>query len=257
MDSRHAAASVALALAVVPVIGTGSQEPRSVFRSCEAVLEQEVCTWVAMEGATAVELGATVPLGLIEQVPADAEMTWPPEELAAVALPPQARASLGIDHLGINWEAHGHPPGPFLTPHFDFHFYNLTKREIRTVDCSDKTKPSSLPSGYTLPDIEVEGMGTLVGLCVPRMGMHAMPEKEVTGSDPFTATLVVGYYGGEAIFFEPMVSRDRLLERSDFSLPMPVVGSLPAGVHYPTEFSANYDAAQDEYRLVMRGFRPQ
>ena len=39
-------------------------------------------------------------------------MVWPPQELASVAFPVRgARPQLGIDHLGINWEAHGHPAG--------------------------------------------------------------------------------------------------------------------------------------------------
>jgi hypothetical protein len=257
MNSKHAAIPVALALAVVPLVLGFSEAPRATFSNCELVLEQEVCTWVTMEGDKAVELGATVPLGLIEGVPGDAEMTWPPEELGAVMLPVEARTALGIDHLAINWEAHGHPPGPFLTPHFDFHFYNLTKQEVSAVSCMDETKPQHLPSGYALPDIDIEGLGMLLGLCVPRMGMHAMPEADIEATGPFGATMVVGYYGGEGIFFEPMVSRDLLLERSSFRLPIPTIGSLPAGVHYPSEFSAEYDATKDEYRMVMRGFDSQ
>ena len=257
MDSKNAAIAVILALTAVPATLGFAPVPGQTFRSCGPVVEQEVCTWVLMDGATVLELGVTVPLKLVEAVPDDAEMSWPPQELAAVALPDEARASLGIDHLGINWEAHGHPPGPFLTPHFDFHFYSLTSEELRAVDCTDESKPSSLPSGYTLPDIDVPGLGMLLGLCVPRMGMHAMPKDEIEATDPFGATLVMGYYRGEAIFFEPMVSRARLLERSDFTLPVPSVGNLPAGVRYPTEFSAKYDAAKDQYQLVMRGFHHQ
>ena len=257
MDSRNRAIALILTLTAVLVTQGFAPVTGLTFRSCGAVLEQEVCTWVLTEGATVLQLGVTVPLRLIETVPDDVEMSWPPQELAAIALPEAARTRLGIDHLGINWEANGHPPGPFLTPHFDFHFYSLTSEELRAVDCADESKPSSLPTGYALPDIDVPGLGTLLGLCVPRMGMHAMPKNEIETTDPFRATLVMGYYGGEAIFFEPMVSRDRLLERSDFTLPVPSVGNLPAGVRYPTEFSAKYDAAKDQYQLVMRGFHHQ
>jgi hypothetical protein len=184
-------------------------------------------------------------------------MVWPPQQLAAIELPVEARTSLGIDHLGVNWEAHGHPPAPFMTPHFDFHFYNASQSEVRAIDCSDDTKPSKLPARHTLPDIDVPGLGVLVGLCVPEMGMHAMTEEELKATDPFEATIVMGYYGGDPIYFEPMISRERLLEKSDFGLPVPTIENLPAGVHYPSEFRAEYDAAQEHYRLVFTGFHSE
>lgn len=213
-----------------------------------------MCTWVLMEGGAAAELGATIPMDLIEGVPSDAEMVWPPEQMGTVPLPDEARRAFGIDHLGINWEAHGHPPASFLTPHFDFHFYTVTEGDVAAIDCTDASKPSQLPAGYALPDIDIPGMGVLVGLCVPRMGMHAMVEGEVEETAAFEASMMLGYYGGAPVFFEPMVSRERLLERSDFALPVPVIEDLPAGVRYPTKFRAEYEAGDDRYRLIMSGF---
>jgi hypothetical protein len=84
-----------------------------------------------------------------------------------------------------------------------------------------------------------------------------MAEEEIESPDPFDASLIVGYYGGEAIYVEPMVSRERLLEKSGFELPVPKIENLPAGVHYPREFRAEYDAAERQYRLVFTGFDPQ
>ena len=256
MTSRTAAIVSTIVLSAAATSPGTAQVPEGAARSCGLVADQEVCTWVRMDGETVTELGATIPLKLIEGVPLDAEMTWPPAQMGAIPLPEQARKSLGIDHFGINWEAHGHPPGPFLTPHFDFHFYSVTGQELEALDCADESKPSTLPSGYALPDIDVPGLGMLLGLCVPRMGMHAMPADEIEADGPFSATMVMGYYGGEAIFFEPMVSRDRLLERSDFDLDVPPV-SLPDGVRYPTRFNAKYDGANDRYELVMRGFHSE
>ena len=254
MGPKHVTTSVALVLSAVITAPAVAQEAHSTSRSCSRVLDSQVCTWVVIEGGTAVELGATVPIAIIEAVPSDAEMVWPPQQLATVALPSEARTLLGIDHLGINWEAHGHPPTPFLSPHFDFHFYNLSPSEIRAIDCSDDTKPSRLPVHHALPDVDVPGLGVLVGLCVPEMGMHAMAEKELETTDPFEASLMIGYYRGDPIFFEPMVSRELLLEKSDFTLAVPVIEHLPAGVHYPSEFRAEYDAVVKQYRMVFTGF---
>jgi len=257
MNSRNMAVPFVLVLAVGILTAATRGDTGSTSSSCTDVLGSEVCTWVVTDGDDPVELGATIPLALIEAVPADAEMVWPPKELAVVPLPIEARAALGIDHLGINWEAHGHPPVSFLTQHFDFHFYNVTEAEVGAIDCSDESRPSKLPAHYALPDIEVPGMGVLVGLCVPHMGMHAMPEAEVHETDPFQASMMLGYYGGEPIFFEPMISRDLLLSRSDFSLPVPAIEALPAGVRYPSEFRAEYDAAEQQYRMVFSGFRSE
>lgn len=254
MRTRHFAIPMALVLTVGALVAAVGRDTPTTSSSCSAVLGSEVCTWVVMEGGTATELGATIPLSLIESVPADAEMVWPPQELAAVALPAEAREALGIDHLGINWEANGHPPESFLTQHFDFHFYNITQAEVEAIDCANSAKPATAPTDYTLPDIDVPGMGTLVGLCVPLMGMHAMPAGEVHDTHAFEASMMVGYYGAQPIFFEPMVSRELLLRRADFSLPMPVVEGLPHGVRYPRAFRAEYDAGAEQYRLIFTGF---
>ena len=238
------------------VLVAGASAPQPAHEKCVTALESEVCTWVVLDGEAVVELGATIPMTLIDAVPADAEMVWPPQPLVTVGLPDEVRTALGLDHMVINWEAHGHPPTSFMAQHFDFHFYSITQDEVRAIDCSDQSKPTTIPSGYALPDIDVPGMGVLVGLCVPGMGMHAMPESDVTAIDPFEASMMLGYYGGEPVFFEPMVSRDFLLEESSFVLPMPVVEGLPAGVRYPTEFRAEYEAARGQYRLVFSGFGP-
>lgn len=243
---------VVLAVGAVAAFRPGSSESTS--QKCTVVLDSEVCAWVTMQGDRAVEMGATIPVGLIESVDLDAEMTWPPRELAAIELPAEARAALGIDHLAINWEAHGHPPATFMSPHFDFHFYNITREAVGAIDCADVSKPAAAPTGYSLPDIDIPGMGTLIGLCVPLMGMHAMPVAEVSATDGFEASMIVGYYGRKPIFFEPMVSRALLLERSDFQLSVPAVAGLPDGVRYPRELRAEYDRKNDQYRLVATGF---
>ncbi|HSM60320.1 MAG TPA: hypothetical protein VK849_05960 [Longimicrobiales bacterium] len=253
MGSRNMAVAVAfgLSLGAVPA---AAQDGGSSSRSCGTVMGSEVCTWVETSGDAVVELGASIPMALIEGVPADAPMVWPPAALASIALPAGARAALGLSHLTINWEAHGHPPAPFMAPHFDFHVYSVSQEDVHAVDCSDASKPARLPARYELPDIDVPGMGTLVGLCVPDMGMHAMPAEDVAATGAFEASMVVGYYQGKPIFFEPMVSQAMLMKKADFTLPMPEVGDLPAGVRYPGHFHAEYDAEGRQYRLIFRGF---
>lgn len=244
----------ALLLPLTTLSSAVADAPRSTHESCATTLGAEVCAWVVMDGDAVVEVGATIPMTLVESVPADAPMVWPPEALVTIALPAEARSALGIDHMTVNWEAHGHPPAAFLAQHFDFHFYSIAQADVGAIDCSDATRPATLPAGYALPDVEVPGMGTLVGLCVPLMGMHAMPSPDVSATDVFDASMIVGYYAGSPVFFEPMVARDFLRERAGFVLPMPTVEGLPPGVRYPTDFRADFDVASDAYRLVFSGF---
>lgn len=196
MKSGKAVLVTSLVLAAGVMLAAVGPEPGDTSSSCATVMASPVCTWVTVDHGKVTELGATVPLALIESVSTDVDMVWPPRELVTVTLPREARELLGMDHLGLNWEAHGHPPALFATPHFDFHFYGLSEEEVAAIDCTDESKPAALPAAYALPDLDVPGMGRFVGLCVPAMGMHAMPADEVELVEPFGASMLVGYYGG-------------------------------------------------------------
>jgi hypothetical protein len=222
--------------------------------ACEDVYGASVCTWAMLEGEQVVEVGAKVPLASVENAPAEQEMVWPPVDVANIALPEVAQERLGIHYVKINWEAHGHPPGPYLVPHFDFHFYVIPRVEADAMDCSNLTKPTELPVGYDLPDVEVPGVGNLIGLCVEKMGMHALLKAELEGEYPFSGTLVVGYYAGKPIFFEPMITRELLLRQQTFPLEFPVITGAGPGVTLPTQFQAEYDASTSAYQFVFSGF---
>jgi hypothetical protein len=243
-----------LPLALVFMLGAAGVVPgeRPASPTCGDVFGASVCTWAVKDGDHVLEVGATIPMTLVENAPAEREMTWPPAMEADIPLPPEA-AAIGFRHLTVFWEPHGHPPGPYLVPHFDFHFYSIPTEETMAIDCSDETKPTVLPAGYVSPDIEIPEIGNLVGLCVPQMGMHALPEAEIESDSPFTGTMIVGYYGGTPIFVEPMITREKLMHRESFELEMPAV-SAPEGVHYPTRVRFDYDATDDAYKIVFSGF---
>jgi hypothetical protein len=105
-------------------------------------------------------------------------------------------------------------------------------RETRkAITCADSTKPATLPAGYSLPDMDLPEIGRLPGVCVPQMGMHSLPTPTLTDTVVFSGTMVMGFYQGRPIFFEPMIARAKLLERRSFSLPMVTPAGLAAGVH--------------------------
>ena len=251
--------AVALAFAVAAC--TKNDALLDVKGTCADAYKAQVCTWARMKGQTLVEAGIVVPIASIENAPAVEPMTWPPVALFTLDLPDAARQQGGLTQFTMYWEAGGHPPGAFMTPHFDFHFYMIANSELAAMDCKDVSKPAALPASFVLPDIalppdmaKMMGVSTLVGLCVPHMGMHAILTSEVERKDGFSGTMVIGYYRGKPIFIEPMLAKAMLMKKESFDLPIPDIPRF-AGLH-PTKFHAEYDAAQQAYRFSFSAFTP-
>jgi hypothetical protein len=65
----------------------------------------------------------------LDGLPTDTSKEWE----FPLELPDQAKIT-GFDHLAVDWNPQGHPPAPIYTwPHFDFHFYRITKDEQAAV----------------------------------------------------------------------------------------------------------------------------
>jgi len=228
--------------------------------ACADIHKSQVCTWAKTQGETLLEVGATVPIGSIENAPADTTMVWPPVPVAVLDIPEGARQKSGMTDLTLFWEPHGHPTPTFLTPHFDFHFNGISAADLNAIDCKDLTKPASLPAGYVLPDfdlptpdlIKMMGVKTMVGLCVPKMGMHAVTTEDAERKDAFTGSMIAGYIGGKPIFLEPMISKALLMKKASFDLAMPTVTGWKGA--QASKFRAEYDAEKQEYRLIFSGF---
>jgi hypothetical protein len=226
---------------------------------CGTVFAGQICTWVRMKGDSLIDARATVPLTSIENAPKDAQMAWPPVAEAKLKLPEPSVAKAGLTQLTMYWEAGGHPPAPFMTPHFDFHFYTVPAGDEMKIDCKDLSKPSALPAAYALPDVALPpdmakmlGVKALIGLCVPQMGMHSLPTADLERKDVFSGDMVVGYWQGNPIYLEPMLTRAMLLEKKSFDLPIPAVPGLKG--NYPRAFHAEYDATSQSYRFIFSGF---
>lgn len=232
-----------------------AQKARVIAPECGPVFGGQICVGGTARGNKIRSITATVPVSVIQGAPPPGVMKWPPESNMVLPLPAEIRAATGVEELTFYWEPMGHPPGPFLTPHFDFHFYVIPEAERRAIDCNNERKPESLPAGYSLPDANIPGIGLLKGLCVPSMGMHSLLDADAQGTKPFKATLVMGFYNGKPIFFEPMIARATLLEKKTFSLRIPSPSGLPANAHYPRHFKATYDESSKGYIFEFRGFR--
>src|SRR6516162_2546149 len=112
--------TVVSALVVAAVLGCSKNDSVVELKgSCVDVYKSQVCTWARMQGENLVEVGATVPIGSIENSPADPPMVWPPVQVAVIDLADAAREKGELMNLSMYCEAHGHPPGEYITPHFD------------------------------------------------------------------------------------------------------------------------------------------
>lgn len=246
-------AMICLALGAAAI--ASAQNLRVIPSQCGAVFGGQICVGGTASGSNIKSITATVPLSVIRGAPPPGPMKWPPESNLVLPLPAEIRTAAGVNYLTFYWEAMGHPPGPFLTPHFDFHFYVVDNAVRQAMDCKNDKKPDSLPAGYSLLDVDVPGLGLLKGVCVPLMGMHALRDADSRGTKPFRSTLVMGYYDGKPIFFEPMIARATLLKKKNFSLAVPAPVGLPSNVHYPRRFRATYDGSMQGYRFEFTGFR--
>jgi len=250
---------------VAIVLGLGActkpQPVVDVNGECADAYQAQVCTWARMQGQQVVEAGVTLPVAAIENAPmGEGQMVWPPVPTAVLQLPESAHQQSGFTQFTMFWDPMGHPPATYMTPHFDFHFYTVPAAERSSIDCVDTSKPAALPAGYALPDeplpppmVQLTGVSTLVGICVPQMGMHSLLITEFESKTTFRGSMVVGYYHGKPIFIEPMLSRAMLLEKQSFDLPIP---SIPGMVgNYPRLFHAVYDPQANTYRFAFSDFR--
>jgi len=96
---------------------------------------------------------------------------------------------------------------------------------------------------------------------VPRMGLHWLDRNSSElppRNRPFTATFIIGSWGGKVLFDDPMVTRDFLLAHRDSisggtSIPVPAAGRyVPAGF-YMDSYRVSFDRASGEYRVAPTG----
>ena len=103
---------------------------------------------------------------------------------------------------------------------------------------------TSLPAGYVLDPV-----------AIPRMGVHggASNAPELRGA-PFASSFIYGFYDGDMIFLEPMMTRAFLLSRPDTTISIVTPARYPKPGAYPTAYAYKYDSATRERRIELRAF---
>jgi hypothetical protein len=163
-------------------------------------------------------------------------------------------------NITVNWEPHGHvPAGIYDSPHFDFHFYlssDIERKQITPGPCTglmncvqEQIAIMPLPSQFIHSDfINTE-------LAFAHMGNHYVDSTspELNGGD-FTHTFIQGSYDSQITFYEPMVSRDFLLEKPNFCTPIKTPMAFETAGYYPTKYCMRYKPANQMYRVSLEGF---
>ncbi len=230
--------------------GAQAQTARTVEGPCGSLFGAKVCTSYRTEAGKVTEFSMRVPITLIEQAPPSAPMVWPPKVDLVVPFANVVNEQTGFTFSNIYWNPVGHTPKIYSVPHFDFHFYFVPAEKLQGINCKDNSKPQVIPAGYALPDETVPMIGEMIGMCVPQMGMHAVPNGDLTMKGPWGGSLVVGYYSGKPMFIEPMITKALLMKKHSFSLPIPAVEPT-AGVRYPRRFNAVYHPQSESYDFTF------
>ncbi len=214
-----------------------------------AIGQGQAWTFVTLDdqgtpGTLGIRMSEQALSGLPAEPPASGEWEY------QLALPAEAAGS-GYDHVTVDWNPHGHiPEGVYNVPHFDFHFYVIDSaaRNAITAVGDDlarahrQPEASYMPAGYVLPP----------GTEIPRMGAHAIdPASDEFQNKPFTQTFIYGFYDGNIIFMEPMMTLSFLQSQPSVSTPIKQPAAYLAGFAYPNRYGVNYDAGNRQYEITL------
>jgi hypothetical protein len=167
----------------------------------------------------------------------------------AILKVPEQGTKIGIDHIEFGWNPKGHDPSPIYThPHFDLHFYMVTKEEqAGVVPGPDPilVSPDFIPADY------ISGVDA-----VPNMGVHYV---DVTSPEfngmPFTSTFIYGFYQGKMTFTEPMFTYDYLLTKPQFSAVVKQPLAFQKSGYYATSYRIAYDTGSKDYIIAAEGLK--
>lgn len=160
---------------------------------------------------------------------------------------PKEGKEIGIDHIDFGWNPEGHHPDPIYTvPHFDLHFYMVSKEaQAGVIPGPDPiiVAPQFIPVDY------ISGVDA-----VPNMGVHYVDIKapEFNGM-PFKSTYIYGFYQGKMTFWEPMFTYDFLLTKPQFTAPIKQPSAFQKTGYYPTSYRISYNNDSKEYEVVLEG----
>ena len=201
-----------------------------------------VYTWIKIDAeGVPEEIGVTMTEQVFSNLPSGSRS-------ASLDLPGVAIDSL-FKHVLFNWNPQGHPP-IYSLPHFDFHFYIITKAKRLTIPAGIDNIPvaaENIPLDYR----SLENPP----FAVPSMGSHWTDSlsSEWQG-EIFTETFFYGFYRSNMYFIEPMITADYFQTNPNITIMIKQPQSFQKDGYYPTNYSIEYDAVEQKYNVSIKDF---
>lgn len=86
------------------------------------------------------------------------------------------------------------------------------------------------------------------------MGAHWVdPKAPEFNGQPFNETFIYGFYNGEMVFVEPMVTIAFLETKPEVTKELKLPKCYPISSYYPTGYSLSYNETNKEYTLALEG----
>lgn len=178
----------------------------------------------------------------------------------------------------MNWNPAGHEPAGVYQdmPHFDFHFWTVSRSEREAIVPTDPAyadKANRKPAAEFVPEFNAAlapPNATLADVAVPMMGVHwiDLRSPELQGMlgkpeayRPFTTTFIHGSWDGRLVFWEPMITRAYIVAKKeakdaavrDEIIPLPKPARYQAPGSYPSAYRITWDEQAREYRIALTG----
>lgn len=160
----------------------------------------------------------------------------------------------GVPYVEISVDSAtmGHDPFPvYGVEHLDMHFYLCDQAERSNwlikgpADIKKFDKP--VPPGYMPADYIMVPTTE-----IPTMGVHwvdmSSPEFHNKG---FTCSMIMGSYNGKLQFAEPMMTREFLLTKPQFSARFPAPKFAEKPGYYPRSYSVNWIESKGHYEIAL------
>jgi hypothetical protein len=218
-----------------------------------------VRSYVKEEGGRLLELGVAIDESILPELPdhhAPGGIVTPDgHSIFIYEVPLPEGHGTPFDHATVDWVPAGHePPGVYDVPHFDIHFYTISREERMAIVPSGPEfleaagrhpAPEYVPAGFVDP-----GMPP-----VPRMGVHwvdlSSPELAPEGATPFTRTFVYGSWDGRIVFAEPMIALSWLETRPDETIPVATAERYDPPGLWPAAYRVYFDEEAGQYRVAL------
>lgn len=204
-------------------------------------------TFIKIKNTRPTELGIAVSEGGLTNLPMHEMVEYILPLPTEVSIPP-------YKHITFDWNPHGHEPdGVYDRPHFDMHFYFITKDEQQAITCmgDDAAICMQNPAAeFLVSDYAPTPAG------VPKMGWHWVDllSPEFNGGI-FTRTFIYGYYAGNPIFLEPMVTLEYLQSKEESCLPVRQPATFPdENGYYPQKYKVYFNKKTKLHMIVLKDF---